>query len=212
MSGPGTKAVAKSLSPQNTQIARLVDEMEKRGLCESTTLIFVSDHGMATARKRVNLGRELRRAGLEVSLLGIGGFSIGVFDDGTKSELNLVRAAEIAQNFGLEAWPSTQAPAEWHVDDPRFGDFVVRAPIGTAIVGTMTMIDGFHGYDSREPAMAGLLVARGRGVEVGAQLGRVSSLSIAPTVLRLLGLPVPTQMKSPPIAALTIGVGESCCP
>jgi hypothetical protein len=212
VSGPGTKAVAKSLSPQNTQIARLVDEMEKRGLFESTTLIFVSDHGMATARKRVNLGRELRRAGLEVSLLGIGGFSIGVFDDGTKSELNLVRAAEIAQNFGLEAWPSTQAPAEWHVDDPRFGDFVVRAPIGTAIVGTMTMIDGFHGYDSREPAMAGLLVARGRGVEVGAQLGRVSSLSIAPTVLRLLGLPVPTQMKSPPIAALTIGVGESCCP
>ena len=54
--------------------------------------------------------------------------------------------------------------------------------------------------------MAGLLVARGRGVLVGAELGRVSSLAIAPTILELLGLPVPEQMKEPPIAELLIGV------
>ena len=66
----------------------------------------------------------------------------------------------------------------------------------------------FHGYDATEPSMAGLLVARGRGVLVGAELGRVSSLAIAPTVLELLGLPVPSQMKEPPISALMIGVAE----
>ena len=208
VSGPGTEAVGKSLAPQNVQIARLIDEMEKRGLFESTTLIFVSDHGMALAKERVNLGRLLSRAGLELSLLGTGGFAVGVFEEGAKSDANLALAVKIARQAGLEAWPREDAPAKWHVADPRFGDFVVRAPIGTAIVGATTMIDGFHGYDAEEPAMAGLLVARGRGVLVGAKLGRVSSLAIAPTVLELLGLPVPEQMKQPPIAELLIGVEQ----
>jgi hypothetical protein len=88
------------------------------------------------------------------------------------------------------------------VDDVRFGDVVVRAPIGTAIVTPTSLIEGFHGYASSEPEMAGLLVAYGRGVGRGLKLGRVSSLSIAPTVLRLLGLPIPAQMKSPPIPEL----------
>ncbi len=208
VSGPGTEAVGKSLAPQNVQIARLIDEMEKRGLFESTTLIFVSDHGMALAKERVNLGRLLSRAGLELSLLGTGGFAVGVFEEGAKSDAQLALAVKIARQAGLEAWPREDAPAKWHVADPRFGDFVVRAPIGTAIVGATTMIDGFHGYDAEEPAMAGLLVARGRGVLVGAKLGRVSSLAIAPTVLELLGLPVPEQMKQPPIAELLIGVEQ----
>ena len=208
VAGPGTDAVADSLGPQNEQIARLVAEMEERGLFDSTTLIFVSDHGMALAHERVNLGRRLRRAGLEVSLLGTGGFAIGVFDEGAKSDANLTRAVEIARKAGLAAWPRGEAPGKWHVADPRFGDFVVRAPVGTAIVGATTLIDGFHGYDADEPAMAGILVARGRGVLVGARLGRVSSLSIAPTVLELLGLPVPPQMKAPPIAELTNGVEQ----
>jgi len=208
VSGPGSEAIAKSLSPQNAQIARLVREMEERGLFESTTLIFVSDHGMVRAEERLNLGRQLRRAGLELKLLGIGGFAIGVFDEGARSDENLARAVEISRKAGLEAWARTEAPAAWHVGDPRFGDFVVRAPIGTAIVGSTTLIDGFHGYDAAEPAMAGLLVARGRGVVVGARLGRVSSLAIAPTILELLGLPVPSQMKEPPIAELMSGVAQ----
>jgi hypothetical protein len=208
VSGPGTEAVRKSLSPQDVQIARLIDEMEKRGLFESTTLIFVSDHGMTLAKERVNLGRLLGRAGLELSLLGTGGFAVGVFEEGAKSDAQLALAVKIARQAGLEAWPREDAPAKWHVGDPRFGDFVVRAPIGTAIVGATTMIDGFHGYDAEEPAMAGLLVARGRGVLAGATLGRVSSLAIAPTILELLGLPVPEQMKEPAIAELLVGVEQ----
>jgi len=183
--------------------------MEKRNLFASTTLIFVSDHGMARASERVNLGRQLRRAGLDVKLLGVGGFAIGVFDEGAKSEKDLARALQIARSVGLEAWPPTDAPADWHVSDVRFGDFVVRAPIGTAIVGATTLIDGFHGYDAKESAMTGILVARGRGVGVGERLGLVSSLAIAPTVLELLGLPVPPQMKESPIEAFLRGVRSS---
>jgi hypothetical protein len=206
VSGPDASAVAKSLAPQNEQIERLVRELEKRNLFESTTLIFVSDHGMAKATKRLNLGRKLRRAGLRLSLLGIGGFAIGVFKDGRKTPADLVRAVEIAREAGAEAWVRTEAPEDWHVADPRFGDFVVRVPIGTAIVGALTPIDAFHGYLSSEPEMAGILIARGRGVGAGVRLGRVSSLAIAPTVLRLLDLPIPPQMKESPIAEMIQGL------
>ncbi len=209
MSGPGTKSVARSLAPQDDQIDRLVREMESRNLFDSTTLIFVSDHGMAAAEERVNLGRRLARANLEVSLMGVGGFAIGVFDDWEKTPAALARAVEIARAAGLEAWSREDAPEDWHVADSRFGDFVVRAPIGTAIVKATTMIDGFHGYAAREPAMAGLLVARGRGIRAGTKLGTVSSLSIAPTVLELLELPIPSQMKSPPIPGLLHGIAKT---
>ena len=57
--------------------------------------------------------------------------------------------------------------------------------------------------------MAGMLVARGRGVRPGTRIGRVSALAVAPTVLSLLGLPIPEQMKAPPIPELLVGVSQA---
>ena len=206
--GPDAPEVEASLAPQNAEIARLVREMEERGLFEMTTLIFVSDHGMTTATRRVDLGRRLRDEGLSVSVLGIGGFSSVVLKRGGKgdSAQRIARILELARGEGLEAFPRAEAPESWHVDDPRFGDVVVRAKVGTAIVTPRSNIEGFHGYDAREPSMAGMLVARGRGIEAGTQIGRVSNLRIAPTVLTLLGLPIPEQMKGPVIDEMLVGV------
>ena len=93
----------------------------------------------------------MRGAGLRPSVLGIGGFASIVFEPDEKTEAALDRAVEVARGEGLEAWKREQAPADWHVADPRFGDVVVRAPIGLAIVRPSTDIEGFHGYDAREP-------------------------------------------------------------
>jgi predicted AlkP superfamily pyrophosphatase or phosphodiesterase len=204
--GPGTPAVAESLAQQDQQIARLIREMEAGGLFATTTLMFVSDHGMVEATQRVNLARALGRAGLDCSVLGIGGFASVFFDEGARTPANVRTAIAVAKQAGLEAWPRDGAPSDWHVDDVRFGDIVVRAPVGTAIVGRTTAIAGFHGYDPNEPSMAGLLVARGRGVVPGAKLGRISNLAIAPTVLRLLDLPIPPQMQVPPVPSLISGL------
>jgi predicted AlkP superfamily pyrophosphatase or phosphodiesterase len=210
--GPGARSVATTLAAQDRQIARLVGEMEARGLFSTTTLIFVSDHGMARATRRVHLARELGRAGLDVSVLGIGGFATVVFDAGRSAPASVARAVEIARALGLEAWPRERAPASWHVDDPRFGDIVVRAPIGTAIVGRTlgkaSFLEGFHGYDAQAPEMGGILIARGRGIVVGERIGRVSSLAVAPTVLALLGLPIPSAMQADPIGALVGGLSS----
>ena len=209
VSGPDAPEVSRSLEPQDREIARLVREMEARGLFETTTLIFVSDHGMVEAPRRLNLEKRLRAAGLGASVLGVGGFATISFHKNKKTPTTLGRAVVVAREAGLEAWSREAAPADWHVDDPRFGDIVVRAPIGLAIVGSTTRIDGFHGYDARETSMAGLLVARGRGIAPGTELGRVSGLAIAPTVLRLLGLPIPAQMQEAPIVGLLVGIEQA---
>lgn len=206
--GPDSPEVAATLAVQDAQIARLVAEMERRDLFSSTTLIFVSDHGMAEAERRVALRDRLRSAGLRASVLGIGGFSSISFSEKSRNAERIARAVRVAREAGLEAFPRTQAPRGWYVDDPRFGDIVVRAPIGTAIVGSNTDLVGFHGYDARAPEMAALLVARGRGVLPGSRVERVSNLSVAPTVLRLLGLPIPETMRAAPIEALLVGVSE----
>jgi predicted AlkP superfamily pyrophosphatase or phosphodiesterase len=203
--GPGASSLRKSLRPQDKAIARLIREMEARGLFESTTLLFVSDHGMAGVETRVNLASKLGGARLGVSVIGVGGFAMIDFDEGKKTPEAVARALSIAREAGLEAWPRREAPSDWHVDHPRFGDIVVRSPPGTAIVTSFTRANGFHGYDARLPAMAGILIARGRGVEPSTSLGIVSSLAIAPTVLRLLNLPVPEAMTTAPIGGLLRG-------
>lgn len=205
-SGPDSEAVTRVLALQDRQIARLVEAIEDRGLFDRLTLVIVSDHGMTTAEKRVNLADRLRRGGLRVRVLGIGGFASVVFRERGAVPEQAARAVEIAREAGLEAHVRAQAPRSWRVGDPRFGDVVVRAPIGTAIVAPTTLVEGFHGYDARRPEMAALLVARGRGVEPGTRVGRVSNLAIAPTVLRLLGLPIPEQMRAPPIQAMLRGL------
>ena len=205
--GPGAPEVAESLAPQDREIARLIESLEARGLFASTTLVFVSDHGMAGAGQRINLGSLLRRHGARTKVIGIGGFASVYAGPTRRDPRSLDRIVEIARSAGLEAHRRTLAPASWHVGDVRFGDVVVRAPIGTAIVTPTSLIEGFHGYASSEPAMAGLLVAYGRGVEEGVRIGRVSSLSIAPTVLTLLGLPIPAAMEAPVIPELTRRLG-----
>lgn len=201
--GPGAPEVAESLAPQDREIARLVQTLDARGLFASTTLVFVSDHGMARAEQRINVGSLLRQHGARAKVIGVGGFA-SVYAGPTRRDVrSLDRVVEILRGAGLKAHRRTLAPDDWHVDDVRFGDIVVRAPIGTAIVTPTTLIEGFHGYASSEPAMAGILVAYGRGVGEGVRIGRVSSLSIAPTVLTLLGLPVPGAMAAPVIPELT---------
>jgi hypothetical protein len=41
----------------------------------------------------------------------------------------------------------------------------------------------------------GVLIMRGAGVRHGAQLGKCSNLDIAPTILHLMGLPIPSHMR-----------------
>jgi arylsulfatase A-like enzyme len=55
--------------------------------------------------------------------------------------------------------------------------------------------------------MGAIFVAFGRGAPRGAQLGRVSALDVAPTVLALLGVPAPAGVEGVAIPALVPPLG-----
>jgi predicted AlkP superfamily pyrophosphatase or phosphodiesterase len=194
--GPGSPQVAEQLRAQNAAVESLVAGVRARGLWQTTTLLFVSDHGMASASHRVDLGSALRAAGVSATVIGIGG-AASVYLEAS----DLARGVEVARRLGLSAWPRADAPPRLRVRNPRFGDIVVVAPIGTAIIRQGLTLKGFHGYLPEVPEMSAMLVAAGRRVPAGATLPAIRNVDVAPTVLSLLGVPVPDWMEGTPIAA-----------
>jgi arylsulfatase A-like enzyme len=194
--GPGTSQVAEVLREQDKAISSLVAGLDARELWGSTTLIFVSDHGMTTATRRVDLGSRLRDAGIAARVLGIGGFASVYVESAARA-----RGVEVARGLGLSAWIREEAPESLRVRHPRFGDVVVVAPLGTAIVREGLVLTGFHGYPPELPEMSAIMLAAGRRVPSGLKLSAVRSVDIAPTVLSLLDTPVPEWMEGRPIAA-----------
>jgi predicted AlkP superfamily pyrophosphatase or phosphodiesterase len=198
LKGVGGPAVRRALEPQDKALGRLVAELDARGAFAHTTLIVVSDHGMAPVARRIDLAAALRAAGVKGEVLGAGGMATIRIEKG-----HLERAVSVAQELGLSAWPRTDTPPELRARHPRFGDVVVVAPVGVAIQsGRGAPLRGSHGYPPQDPSMGALFLAVGRGAPAGAELGELRSLDVAPTVLALLGLPVPDTMEGRPIARL----------
>jgi len=130
------------------------------------------------------------------------------------------RAIEIAHKHGLDAFARGETPPAWPTSNPRYGDLVVVAPVGTAIVdGSRALaapadalglgLRGAHGHPPEAPEMAGIFYALGRGVAPGVRPGRVRAIDVAPTVLALLGVPQPAAMTGQPIPLGADGAGSS---
>lgn len=197
--GPDSPEVARSLAEQDLALARLLQGISDRGLWQSTTLLVVSDHGMMQPARRVDLGAALAARGVEGRVIGIGGFaSVRVGPEDRQ------KAVEIAREVGLSGWRRENAPVELRLANPRFGSVVVSAPRGTAIVYRGLVLAGFHGHAPEVPEMAGILVAAGRGVAPGTRLPEIRNVDVAPTVLRLLDVPVPGWMEGRPIPRLSV--------
>ena len=84
---------------------------------------------------------------------------------------------------------------------PRMSDMVLAAASGYAfdpatkgeVVADVNpgTTPGNHGYLNSDPEMDAILVAWGAGIRPGSHVGVVPNLSIAPTIARLLGVPLP---------------------
>ncbi len=205
--GPDAAETRASLASQEAALARLVAGLEAREQMESTTLILVSDHGMATVHESVDLAAALEDAGVDGRVLGGGGMASVWLDARADADA----AVAVARDLGLEAWARAEAPAAWRTGNPRFGDVVVRAapPVAIARGGTLGFVQrllrgfglrsgGAHGYDPELDAMAGIFLAWGRGVPAGTRIPRVEAVDVAPTVLTLLGVEVPAWMEGRP--------------
>jgi arylsulfatase A-like enzyme len=203
--GPDAPEVARALRAQDAALAELLAGLERRGALATTSLLLVSDHGMDRVDERVDLAAALRRAGIRARIFGRGGGFAGVVvEDGPDAE---TKATRVARSLGLEAWRRGEAPAQLRLGNPRSGDVVVVAPPRIAIGGDR--LRGTHGHRPEEPRMAALFAAIGRAAPPGLALGDVRSIDVAPTVLWLLGVPIPAWMEGRPIPELARATGTA---
>jgi predicted AlkP superfamily pyrophosphatase or phosphodiesterase len=200
--GMETPAVRHALLAQDQALGSLVAALDARGAFAHTTLLIVSDHGMAPVYRRIDLPAALRSAQVKGEVSGAGGMATIRVEKG-QAQGFVARAVSVARGLGLEAWPREESPRELRARHPRFGDVIVIAPPGVALQSARTpLMYGVHGYRPQDPWMGALFLAVGRGAPPGAELGELRSLDVAPTILRLLGLEVPDSMEGQPIARL----------
>jgi predicted AlkP superfamily pyrophosphatase or phosphodiesterase len=101
-----------------------------------------------------------------------------------------MEAADGAAALGMPA------PAE----NPGMGDLILYAKpgyafsgaaAGEAVTGPAVNYGGTHGQRADDPELDGIFLASGAGIKPGVKLARIRNLDVAPTIARLLDVPLP---------------------
>jgi predicted AlkP superfamily pyrophosphatase or phosphodiesterase len=212
--GPDHPAVVEALVEQDAQLGRLLRGLDARDAWPRTTLLVVSDHGMAAVEREGAVAAPLRSRGIGARIVRGGGFGWVTLDDPSR----LAEALEILAGVeGLSAWASADMRADLRAYHPRRTGHLtvvpepplaIAAPRGLGawayraarrLVGGSS---GQHGYPPDHPDMHAVLFALGRGVPRGLELGPVRAIDVAPTVTHLLGIDPPRDAEGRPIAGI----------
>lgn len=193
--GPDAPEVRERLAEQDAQLGRLLAGLDARDLWPHTTLLLVSDHGMAAAGQAIDAAAALEAAGVEARVLSGGGMAHVYLEAGEPTEAAQRLRAALP---GIAVYTRDELPARLRARHPRSGDVVLLArPPATFTAGgwlaalRRSSIAGMHGYDPELPDMGGVFLALGRGVPRGARLGPVRAVDVAPSVAALLGIEPP---------------------
>jgi arylsulfatase A-like enzyme len=214
--GPDDPEVTDALASQDAELARLLAGLDRREAWAYTTLLIVSDHGMARAEETVDPGGALEDAGIEAQVNPLGGFGYIELEDTAQ----LPQALEaLARVEGIEAYASAELPETLRARHPRrTGHITIIATppralwrpytLGTrlyiAVRGLFGGAFGIHGYLPSHPDMHAIFYAMGRGVSEDLELDEVRVIDVAPTVSQLLGIEPPRDTEGRPITGVGV--------
>jgi len=208
--GPDSPNIAAALVEQDHALAQLLAGLDTRGAWPDTTLLIVSDHGMAAVSEPVDLSAPLRAKGIEAELLPSNGIAqIWLAEPSRLSDA----LATLGALPGVTVWAGDAVPKSLHYAFPgRMGDlmavttpphfFVAPDTLQGVRMRVRGMDQGAHGFDPALPEMGGILLAMGRGVAKGARLPPAHAIDVAPTVARLLGIAAPRNSEGAPIPGI----------
>jgi len=202
--GPDSDAIAERLLEQDEQLARLFAFLDQEQRWRDTTVILVSDHGMAAGIELLWPERMLQNAGIPASVAPNGGMAHVYL----KHKEQASAARRILDSLpGVSVFAPSEIPRRLRLFRPdRSGDFLLVAEPPYAFrqaKGWQRLLiwisplfgakPGVHGYDPQHPDMASVFAALGRGVARGQRLGEVHVIDIAATIASLLGIDPPRQ-------------------
>ena len=215
--GPGSPASISALALADRLVGELVRTIDASGRRANTTIIVTTDHGFKKVDKYIHANVALKQAGLlrsagptitacDAFVGPQGGIAfVYVTDPARRSELLPKLTALFTQMEGIaEVIPAaTGAPAlgmPTPAENQGMGDLILYpkagyafsgAVTGDAVVGPTTNYGGTHGYSAKDPELDGMFVASGAGVKRGVRIERIRNLDVAPTIARLLDVPLP---------------------
>lgn len=199
----GPYGVKETLQRVDYEIGQIVKHIGDQELLDKTTFIIASDHGMA-ARSQPTVGshwqEEILKAGYKVA------FTNDEITDET--EMAVIVAGSVFFYFRpgkmdaerkaafidlLRSVPNTELLThteleKLHADSDKLGDVVICPKPGWV----MSSGDGgLHGIPETQRTT---LILSGAGIVQGRVLGRAHTVDIAPTILSLLGVPIPESV------------------
>lgn len=218
MYGPGSMASFTALAYADRLIGDLVKTVEDSGLRDKTTIFVATDHGFKKVTKIIRPNVALKNAGYargltpesptitqcDAAAVTQGGMSfIYVTDPARKAEL-LPKLKELfAQTEGVDKvldggdGPSLGMPTP--SENQGMGDLILYPKAGYAfkndfagaeVVAPAVNYGGTHGYLNTDPELDGIFMASGKGIRPGVVLPRMTNLDVAPTIAKLMGLPL----------------------
>lgn len=213
--GPDTAPGFEAAALADTRIGQVLDALDEAGLRERTAVFVVADHGFAAVTKSIRPNAALRRLGFlqadgdrivaaKVQVIPEGGIGMVYLNEpGTADQDGEAVRRLFADVEGVEAILGPDDFARHHLprpeDNDRMADLILVAADGYAISGSAEGdaevvpnpgTTGSHGYLATEPKMNAIFVASGAGIKAGADLGTIDNIDLAPTVARLLGVPL----------------------
>ena len=215
--GVGSPQTLEILRDVDREMGRLLDGLQQRGELETTNIFVTSDHGFSQLiGGRPSYGSLLIDRGLKASTTSddvvISGEAIHVGDGGPERIAAIVRVLQETVGVGAiftsgepgsaqGSVPGTLSLAMANWDHARAADVLVFSDWlpdenrhGFPGLVTASGIAATHGSTSPFDVRATFLAAGPdikRGIRTGVPTGNAD---LAPTVLRLLGLPVPPRM------------------
>lgn len=216
--GPGSDQSLAAVRSSDMNLGRVIAELDRRGLRDSTDILVVSDHGFSTIAWKVDVAAELSQAGFRTERVALGGLKQGdvmVVSEGGTSLLYVGGhdpgvCSHLAAYLQIQDWTGvvfSRAPlegtfplAEAHIDSPEAPDLVVS--LHWTRDRSATGAPGLHTSDLAPTAkkvgnhaslspydMHNTLVAAGPDFRKGVtDTLPTGNTDLAPTILWVLGL------------------------
>ncbi|MEY4941295.1 MAG: hypothetical protein RIQ93_3030 [Verrucomicrobiota bacterium] len=215
--GPNSPPGISALALADQLVGELLRAIDASGRRNQTTIIVTTDHGFKKVDKYLYANVALKKAGLlrtagatiaqcDAYVGSQGGIAfVYVTDPARRAELvpklkalfsqtegiaEVIDAASGAHALGMPT-PAENAGMGELILYPKAGYAFSPIATGDIVVGPSINYGGTHGYNSSDPELDGIFLASGAGIKKGQRLTRVRNLDVAPTIARLLDVPLP---------------------
>ncbi|CAJ0939706.1 unnamed protein product, partial [Mesorhabditis belari] len=169
-------------------LGRFFNKLHDKNLMDCFNIIVLSDHGMADLYTHINLKTKLFDPKLKMITGPLARFH---FDGSSTTQADIRKAFPCDNGTNHLLFNKKTFPPRCHyTENPRTGDMILEAPIGTEFRGDdSTYRHGDHGYDYLEPEMRTVFFARGPAFQRKAVLAPFQNVEYYNLFAELLDIP-----------------------